>query len=163
MMVNARLLLLAADGVLVAARRRLRGSIGAEALWIEAAGLLEHRRGLVAELLARHPAMFLRRRVGEAGIPPVEPGIAVEMRDQCLLIGHDRIAVAQAELGVGGILTDRAGDHDVGHEANRLLRLDGVWRVTIRAGFAGRPARLLCRRYKKCRDHDSLFHAGPQS
>src|SRR5438270_5126923 len=161
-MVNAPLLL-ATDGVLRPHRRRLSRGIGAEALRIETAGLLKDRHGLIAELRAWHPAMFLRRLIGKRRIPAVEPGIAAEMRYQGLLIGNDRIAVAQAELGVSGILANRAGDHDIGHEANRLLRLDGVWSVATRSGFARGPARLLCRRRKKCREQDSLFHSGPQS
>src|SRR5947199_10756280 len=109
-MVNA-CLLLAADRILRPRRRRLRRGIGAEALRIEAGGLLEHRRDLIAELRAGYPRMLMRRLIGEGGIPAVEPSIAVEMRDHRLLIGDDRIPVAQAELGVSCVLANRAGHH----------------------------------------------------
>src|ERR1044071_7369354 len=100
-MVNA-CLLLAADWILRPCRRRLGRGIGPEALRIEAGGLLEHRRDLIAELRAGYPCMLMRRLIGERGVPAIESGIAVEMRDHRLLVGDDRIPVAQAELGIGG-------------------------------------------------------------
>src|SRR5437764_5382251 len=159
-MVNASLLL-AAEGVLGAHRRRLRSGIGAEALRIEAARLLKNRRRLLAELRGQDTALLVRGLVRDRGVPAVEPRIAAVMGDQRLLVRDDRVAVAQAKLGIGCILAGRAGDHYVGHEANRLLRLDCALGVAIRPGFARRPSGLLRRDRKNRREQNSLSHHSP--
>ena len=76
----------------------------------------------------------------------VEGRRAVEMRDHRLLIGQDRVPVAQPELSIDRVLTGRADHHDVGHEPNCLLGLDGALGITLhprRPGLLRGPARLL--------------------
>src|SRR5205807_5934211 len=89
-------------------------------------GFLQQRRRLLAELLVS--SLLLRLLVGERGVPPVETGSTVMMRDQRLLIIPDWILVAHAEPGIdrrglANVLASRADHHQIGQKTNRLLGL----------------------------------------
>src|SRR5581483_3103989 len=126
--------LLAALAVLRAGRGGLRRGEGAELAVVESLRLGEQRRRLLAHLAGRQRVLPQRHFVGERGIPRVKPGGAVVVRDQRLLIADDRVLVAQAEFGIDPVLAGRARDHQLGEEADRLIRLHRRLRITTLRG-----------------------------
>ena len=61
------------------------------------------------------------------------------MRNHRILIGDDRVPVAQPEFGIGRILARRTRDHDIGQIPDRLLGLDCGLRVAWRRASAPQP------------------------